>query len=137
MKEELPGALTAAWAQHTTVRRPLVRGPQRRHPMPYGAQLVGPIVRETVLFIEYDVTPSGDIEVVALINAVEENDEDADGSAWMAWRAAEFDDNGLGCVGVPAGQLALMEGTEDADALRAVVERIILDDRATKEEVSR
>ena len=88
-----------------------------------------------MLFIEYDVTPNGEIELVALINAVEENDEDADGTEWMAWRAAEFDDNGLGCVGVRADQLAVMEETEDADALRAVVERIILDDRATKEEV--
>ena len=89
-----------------------------------------------MLFIEYDVTPSGEIELVALINAVEENDGDTDGSAWMAWRAAKFDDGGLGCVGVPENQLALMEETEDAEALRSVVERIILDDRATKEEVS-
>ena len=90
----------------------------------------------SVLFIEYDVTPTGEIELVALINAVEENGEDTDGSAWMAWRAGEFDDNGLGCVGVREDQLAAMEETEDAEALRAVVERIILDDRATKEEVS-
>ena len=47
--------------------------------------------------------------MVALINAVEENGEDADGTDWMAWRAAEFDDDGLGCVGVPAAQLVLME----------------------------
>ena len=40
--------------------------------------------RGNVLFIEYDVTPSGEIELVALINAVEENGEDTDGSAWMA-----------------------------------------------------
>ena len=46
---------------------------------------------------------------------------------------AEFDDNGLGCAGVPASQLALMERTEDPDELRAIVERIILADRATKE----
>jgi hypothetical protein len=88
-----------------------------------------------LLFIEYDVTPQGAIEVVALINAVEENGHDADGSDWMAWRAAEFDDNGLGCVGVPTSQLALMEETEDADGLRAIVESIILADRAAKEEV--
>ena len=75
-----------------------------------------------MLFIEYDVTPDGAIEVVALINAVEENGEDADGTDWMAWRVAEFDDNGLGCVGVPAAQLARMEHTEDADELRAIVE---------------
>ena len=90
-----------------------------------------------MLFIEYDVTPQGEIELVALINAVEENDDDADGTGWLAWRVAEFDDNGLGCVGVPASQLALMEQTEDPDELRTIVERIILADRATKERAQR
>jgi hypothetical protein len=86
-----------------------------------------------LLFIEYDVTPDGSIELVALINAVEENAADADGTDWLAWRAASFDDDGLGCVGVPPSQLALMETTDDADELRAIVERVILADRATKE----
>ena len=86
-----------------------------------------------MLFIEYDVTPEGAIELVALINAVEENGDDADGTDWLAWRAAEFDDNGLGCVGVPPPQLALMEQTEDPDELGTIVERIILADRAMKE----
>jgi hypothetical protein len=86
-----------------------------------------------LLFIEYDVAPQGEIELVALINAVEEDGDDADGTDWLAWRAAEFDDNGLGCVGVPASQLTLMEQTEDPDELRTVVERVILADRATKE----
>ena len=90
-----------------------------------------------MLFIEYDVTPQGEIEVVALINAVEENGDDADGADWLAWRSAEFDDDGLGCVGVPAAQLALMEDTEDVDELRAIVEQIILADRATKEAAPR
>jgi hypothetical protein len=88
-----------------------------------------------VLFIEYDVNRQGEIELVALVNAVEENDEDEDGSAWMQWRRAEFDDDGLGSVGVPPEELALMESTEDPDELRAIVERIILADRSTKEEV--
>jgi hypothetical protein len=98
--------------------------------------MVAPLVDQegTLLFIEYDVTAQGEIELVGLINAVEEHGDDADGSAWMAWRAAAFDDNGLGCVGVPASQLALMEATEDADDLRAIVEQVILADRATKEE---
>jgi hypothetical protein len=86
-----------------------------------------------LLFIEYDVTPQGSIELVALINAVEETGADDDGAAWIAWRTAEFDDNGLGCVGVPAASLARMEQAEDAGELRAIVERIILADRATKE----
>jgi hypothetical protein len=87
----------------------------------------------TLLFIEYDVTPEGSIELVALINAVEENDADPDGANWMAWRVAAFDDDGLGCVSVPPSHLALMEETDDADELRAIVEGIILADRATKE----
>ena len=86
-----------------------------------------------MLFIEYDVTPEGSIELVALINAVEKNGADTDGADWMAWRASSFDDDGLGCVGVPPSQLALMEQTDDADELRAIVERVILADRATKE----
>ena len=86
-----------------------------------------------MLFIEYDVTPEGWIDIVALIDAVEENDADPDGADWMAWRAEAFDDDGLGCVGVAPSQLALMEQTDDPDELRAIVERIILADRATKE----
>jgi hypothetical protein len=88
---------------------------------------------ETVLFIEYDVTPQGAIDLVALINATEENGDDADGAAWMAWRVEQFDDDGLGCVGVSPSELALMEETEDVEQLRAIVERLILADRATKE----
>ena len=53
----------------------------------------------------------------------------------MAWRLAEFDDDGLGCVGVPAAELALMEADGGSPIeLRAIVERIILADRATKEQ---
>ena len=37
-----------------------------------------------MLFIEYDVTPHGAIEVVSLINAVEENGDDAEGTDWLA-----------------------------------------------------
>lgn len=89
-----------------------------------------------MLFIEYDVDPDGAIELVALVNAVEENDQDHDGSAWLTWRSSdEFDDAGLGCVGVAPDDLALMESTEDPDELRSIVERIILADRAGKEEV--
>ena len=35
-----------------------------------------------MLFIEYDVGAEGAIEVVALINAQEENGEDPSGEAW-------------------------------------------------------
>jgi len=88
-----------------------------------------------VLFIEYDVTPNGEIELVALINAVEEEGQDPDGSTWMSWRAREFEDDGMGCVAVPPDDLALLEATENAAGLRAIVERIILEDRAGKEAV--
>jgi hypothetical protein len=88
----------------------------------------------SVLFIEYDVMPTGEIELVALINAIEADGGDVDGSDWMAWRAAGFEDEGLGCVGVPPAELTLMEATEDPDQLRAIVEGIILADRAGKEQ---
>jgi hypothetical protein len=89
-----------------------------------------------MLFIEYDVDALGQIELIALINAVEEQGLDEDGGAWLAWRRSEFDDGGLGCVGVPPDQLVLMEATADPEQLRTLVERIILADRALKEEAS-
>jgi hypothetical protein len=68
-----------------------------------------------LLFIEYDVNTDGEIQLVALINAVEEDDADPEGEAWLAWRSTH-EDEGLGCV--------------------AIVEGIILTDRAYKEEVT-
>jgi len=88
-----------------------------------------------VLFIEYDVDDRGAIELVALINAVEEDGEDPEGEAWWAWRATH-EDGGLGCVVVAPADLRAMESTEDPGELRAIVERVILADRATKEEVA-
>jgi hypothetical protein len=52
----------------------------------------------------------------------------------MAWRA-EHEDSGMGGAEVPPEDLKLMEKTEEPDELAAIVERIILADRATKEEV--
>jgi hypothetical protein len=90
-----------------------------------------------MLFIEYDVHPDGEIELIALVNAVDEDGLDPDGAAWLQWRAAEFDDDGLGCVGVSPTDLALLEQTDDnPDQLRAIVERIILADRSAKEGAS-
>ena len=86
-----------------------------------------------MLFIEYDVRTDGEIELVALVNAIDEDGHDPDGASWMDWRVTEFDDEGLGCVGVSPTDLALIEQTEDPDQLRAMVERIVLADRATKE----
>lgn len=84
------------------------------------------------LAIEYDVTPEGLIEVVALVNAVEEDGADPEGDAWLAWRRTH-EDGGLGCVLVPPDDLAMMEATEDPDELRGIVERVVLEDRRTKE----
>lgn len=89
-----------------------------------------------MLFIEYDVHSDGEIELVALVNAIDEDGHDPDGSSWLQWRVAEFDDDGLGCVGVSSVDLALMEQTDDPDQLRAIVERIILADRSAKEGAS-
>ncbi|HLI73246.1 MAG TPA: hypothetical protein VKU86_05150 [Acidimicrobiales bacterium] len=85
-----------------------------------------------MLFIEYDVNAAGEIELVALVNAVEEAGEDPDGEAWRAWRATH-EDEGLGCAAVPPAELAALERTEDPAELRAIVERVILADRTTKE----
>ncbi len=86
-----------------------------------------------MLFIEYDVRPDGEVELVALVNAVDEDGHDPDGTSWMEWRVAEFDDEGLGCVGVSPTDLAMMEQTEDPNQLRTMVERIVLADRTAKE----
>jgi len=52
----------------------------------------------------------------------------------MSWRQS-FDDNGMGCVAVSPEDLTLMEVTDEPELVRAIVERVILADRATKEEV--
>jgi hypothetical protein len=86
-----------------------------------------------MLVIEYDVNSGGEIELVALINAIDEDGQDPDGTAWMAWRQTHPDE-GLGCVPVPPDQLCVLEQTEDPEELRTIVERIILGDRAGKEQ---
>lgn len=88
-----------------------------------------------MLFIEYDVNNDGEIELVALINAVEEDGQDPEGEAWLAWRTTH-DDQGMGCVRVSPADLKAMESTEDSEELLAIVERVILADRASKEEVA-
>ncbi|MGA2520847.1 MAG: hypothetical protein ABSG81_08545 [Acidimicrobiales bacterium] len=85
-----------------------------------------------MLCIEYDVNDQGDIELVALINVVDEDGLDPQGEEWLAWRAGH-DDEGMGCVAVTDADLEAMESTESPEALCAMVERIILSDRQTKE----
>jgi hypothetical protein len=86
-----------------------------------------------MLFIEYDVAADGVMEVVGLVNAVESDDRDPLGDAWLAWRRTEFEDGGLGCAAVAPADLVRMESARDADALHAVVEEILLADRAAKQ----
>jgi hypothetical protein len=86
-----------------------------------------------MLFIEYDVAADGVMEVVGLVNAVERDDDDPEGEAWSAWRRSEFDDGGLGCAAVAPADLVRMESALDAEALRVVVEEILLADRAAKQ----
>jgi hypothetical protein len=87
-----------------------------------------------VLAVEYDVTPDGQIELVALMNAVDEEGSDPEGEAWLAWRRSH-EDEGLGCAPIPPAELARMEATEDPEELRAIVENVILADRRAKEEI--
>ncbi len=85
------------------------------------------------LAIEYDVTPDGEIELVALINAVDEDGDDPDGEVWLRWRKGH-EDAGMGTCLVPREVLAQMEATEDPAELRALVEQVVLSDRRAKEE---
>lgn len=89
-----------------------------------------------MLFIEYDVTPVGEVEIVALVNAVEEDGADPDGEHWLAWRRTH-EDHGLGCAPVPPSELARMEATDDPQQLRRIVEAILLADRSVKEAAER
>lgn len=84
--------------------------------------------------IEYDVTPDGEIELVALINAIDEDGDDPEGAAWLAWRTSHGD-GGMGSVVVPPDELARMEASHDPAELRTIVERVVLADRQAKEQV--
>ena len=86
-----------------------------------------------MLAIEYDVGEDGLIELVALVNAVGEDGDDPDGEAWLAWRRSH-EDGGMGCAPVPPQDVAALEATEDPEELRAIVERVVLADRAQKEQ---
>lgn len=86
-----------------------------------------------MLAIEYDVGEDGLVELVALVNAVDEAGDDPGGEAWLAWRRAH-EDGGMGCAAVAPEDLAAMEATDDPDALRAIVERVVMADRQAKEQ---
>ena len=88
-----------------------------------------------MLFIEYDVSPHAEIELVALANAVEEDGQDPDGQTWLAWRATH-ENGGMGCAPDSPADLQAMESAASPEDLRAIVEHIILADRANKEEVT-
>ena len=84
-----------------------------------------------MLVVEYDVDADGLVELVALINAVDEDGSDPQGEAWLCWRRSH-EDGGMGCAPVPPGELARMEAADDPETLRAIVERVVLADRRTK-----
>lgn len=86
-----------------------------------------------MLAIEYDVGEDGLVELVALVNAVDEAGDDPAGAAWLAWRRSH-EDEGMGCAPVPPEDLAAMEAAEDPDELWAIVERVVMADRAAKEQ---
>jgi hypothetical protein len=77
-----------------------------------------------MLAIEYDV------DIVALVNAVDEDGEDPTGEAWLA-RRRSHEDGGM-ARGRPE-DVARLEATEDTKGLRSLIERIVLEDRASKE----
>lgn len=85
-----------------------------------------------MLFVEYDVDADGFVHLVALVNAVEDDGQDPDGEAWLAWRRTH-DDEGLGCAPVPPSEVALLEAATSPGEAWAVVERVVLADRAGKE----
>ncbi len=87
-----------------------------------------------MLFIEYDWRDDGEIELVGLINAVEEDSQDPDGEAWLGM-AEDPRGRRHGVRRCAPDDLTTMEETEDPEELRRIVERIILADRATKERV--
>ena len=96
----------------------------------------GPDEGGGVLFIEYDVDPDGDIELVALVNAVEEDGQDEDGSAWMAWRSplTSTTPDGVAWACRPTTS-PRWSPPRTRRGSGTIVERIILADRAGKEEV--
>ena len=85
-----------------------------------------------MLAVEYDVTAAGEIELVALVNAVDEDGQDPDGEAWLAWRRG-LEDEGMGCAPVPPDDLRRLEQAEDPVEVRRIVEQIVLADRRAKE----
>lgn len=88
-----------------------------------------------MLLIEYDVDEAGAIHVVALVNAVDIDGDDPHGEAWMTWRRSH-EDGGLGCAAVPASVVAELERSRDPEVVRGIVERVLLADRAAKEETA-
>lgn len=53
-----------------------------------------------MLALECDVTHEGHIELVAIINAVDEEGSDPEGVARLQWRRSH-EDGGLGCAPIP------------------------------------
>ena len=85
-----------------------------------------------MLFLEYDVDEAGMIEIVAVIDAFEEDGNDPDASEWRAWRST-LSDAGHGFVAVPDDLEAAIEDERDPGEVLDLIEELILADRRTKE----
>ncbi len=88
-----------------------------------------------MLFIEYDVDEEGLIEVVAVVDAYEEDDLDPGATEWIAWRNS-FEDGGHGFVAVPQDLEEAIEADHDPGELLDRIEKLIVTDRIAKEATS-
>ena len=84
-----------------------------------------------MLFIEYDVDDAGLIEVIAVIDAFEQDGLDPDASEWIDWRKS-FEDAGHGCVGVPVELEEAIDAEQSPTELLDRIEMLILADRSSK-----
>ena len=84
-----------------------------------------------ILVIEYDVHDDGGIEVIALISAEEENDEDPEALEWLAWRNS-FDDGGFGYVVMPEEAILAADATDDEKEILSIIERVIVESHNAK-----
>ena len=84
-----------------------------------------------MLFIEYDVDDAGLIEVVAVIDAFDEDGLDPDASEWIDWRNS-FEDAGHGCVAVPVEIEEAIDAPESPSEVLDRIEMLILADRISK-----
>jgi hypothetical protein len=84
-----------------------------------------------MLFIEYDHDDEENVQLIALIDASEENDEDPSGEHWLEWRRS-LDDKGIGCCPVTEADNERMDAIADPNELRHFVMGVVRADAAAK-----